>query len=167
LAIQKWLVFKRENGFYLCPLTPHLAAQLVDLRRFYDLDQIPENRRNLLFPWIHGNKQWYACWNAAEGIVGKRFRLHDLKRYSASKALEAGATPLELQQHLDHADIKTSTLFYTEAETAKLVRRLKIPFPDEQQRQFPMFTEPELKAEVEANLFRKLAEAGIDLGRLE
>jgi integrase len=77
------------------PITPELVEELRQLRRFY-----PKGETKV-FPWQHGNKIWYRCWKEAESVVGKRFHLHDLKRYSGVLALRAGASPLELQVHID------------------------------------------------------------------
>jgi integrase len=149
------------------PITSELASQLIDVRRFYDMDMLRSRGvSDKLFPWIHGNKTWYKCWNAAEKIVGKRFRLHDLKRFSGELALRAGASPLELQQHMDHSDIKTTLMHYCRPSTTELVRRFKVPLPQAGKRLTPLFTEPELKDIVETSIVRRLVEAGIDVERL-
>ena len=53
------------------PITAELAADIAELRRFYDTSLIRPELHNRLFPWCHGDKQWYKCWNAAEEKVGK------------------------------------------------------------------------------------------------
>jgi len=72
------------------PITPGLANDILNLRRFYDFSVIPSGQHKLVFPWIHGDKKWYEVWNSAELKVGKRFHLHDLKRFSGELALRAG-----------------------------------------------------------------------------
>jgi integrase len=62
--------------------------------------------------------------------IGKRFHLHNLKRFAGILALRAGASPLELQQHMDHASLETTLKHYCQPETADLVRkRIKVPIP--------------------------------------
>jgi hypothetical protein len=48
-----------------------------------------------VFPWKHGTKTWYTCWNAAEKAIGKRFHLHDLKRFSGELAMRAGDSDVQ------------------------------------------------------------------------
>jgi len=105
---------------------------------------------------------------AAESKVGKRFRLHDLKRFSGELALRAGATPLELQQHMDHADIRTTLTHYCRPVTTALVCKFKYPMPGtKHQRTTPLFTEPELKSIIESGIIRRLVEAGVDAATIK
>ena len=160
-------VDKKDTERYK-PLTPELAAELVELRRFYDLSQIQPARQPLLFPWIHGDKKWYQCWNSAESKVGKRFRLHDLKRFSGELALRVGATPLELQQHMDPADFRTRLTHYCRPVTTALVHKFKVPLPGtKHHRTTPLFTEPELKSIIESGIIRRLVEAGVDAATIK
>ncbi|MDR0328345.1 MAG: site-specific integrase [Planctomycetaceae bacterium] len=153
----------KKNTERYKPITKELADEILALRRFYETKKIHPALRKKLFPWIHGSKCWYACWNAAEKIVGKRFRLHDLKRFSGILALRAGATPLELQQHLDHANLSTTLKHYCRPQTAQLVQRIKIPIPKSQRHkmQTPLFTEPELLSILHETIAAKLDELGV------
>jgi integrase len=142
---------KKEKVRYK-PITPELAADILNLRRFYDNSLMVPALRKRIFPWTHGNKRWYICWNAAEQKVGKRFHLHDLKRFSGELVLRAGATPLELQQHMDHANIATTLLYYCRPQTTNLIRRIRVPLPDKCPKITPLFTEPELRTTIESIL---------------
>jgi integrase len=88
-------------------------------------------------------------WNAAEKIIGKRFHLHDLKRYSGELALRAGATVLELQTHMDHSNINTTLKHYCRPTTRKLVQKIVVPLPKDRVVLTPLFTEPELQHTIE------------------
>jgi integrase len=144
------------------PITPELASDLIELLRHYDSSGVPAKCLDCLFPWGHGDRVWYECWRAAEKKVGKRFHLHDVKRFSGELALRAGATPLELMQHMDHSDIKTTLQHYCRPTTTALIRKLKVPLPDRPTRMTPMFTEPELEGIVERMVRERLAVLGID-----
>ena len=124
---------------------------------------IPSAQSALLFPWTHGTKAWYKVWNAAESKLGKRFHLHDLKRFSGELALRAGATPLELMQHMDHANLTTTLLHYCRPTTTGLIKKLKVPIPDREGRMTPMFTEPELQSTLLDTMRCQLASIGVDL----
>jgi integrase len=145
------------------PITSELAADLVQLVRYYDKSLIPLEQHGLLFPWGHGSKSWYKVWNAAESKLGKRFHLHDLKRFSGELALRAGATPLELMQHMDHSSLTTTMKHYCRPTTAGLMKKLKVPIPDREGRMTPLFTEPELQSTVLETMRSQLASIGIDI----
>jgi integrase len=148
-------------------ITPELANDILNLRRFYDYNIIPAKQHNLVFPWTHGNKKWYECWQAAEAKIGKRFHLHDLKRFSGTLALRAGATVLELQEHMCHANISTTLLHYCRPQNRKLIEKIKIPLPNARPQLTPLFTEPELQHTIENMLRHRLAAAGIDLDTVQ
>ena len=154
----------KKNTERYKPITRELAEEILNLRRFYDNKQILPARRKLIFPWIHGSKSWYKCWNAAEKKIGKRFHLHDLKRFAGILALRAGASPLELQQHMDHADLATTLKHYCRPQTTQLVQRIKVPIPKSARHkmQTPLFTEPELTAIIQEHVTKKLRELGIE-----
>jgi integrase len=156
---------KKEKVRYK-PITPELAADILNLRRFYDNSQMVPALRKRIFPWTHGNKRWYICWNAAEQKLGKRFHMHDIKRFSGELVLRAGATPLELQQHMDHANIATTLLHYCRPQTTNLIRRIRVPLPDKRPKMTPLFTEPELRETIESILVDRLQNAGIDVKEL-
>jgi hypothetical protein len=99
----------------------------------------------------------------AEEKLGKRFHLHDLKRFSGELALRAGATPLELMQHMDHSSIKTTLKHYCRPTTTGLVKKLKVPLPDRESRMTPMFTEPELQNTLLDTMRSQLLKIGIDI----
>ena len=128
----------KKNKIRYKPITEELAAELLELHRFIEWSSIPAKHHGKLFPWIHGDKKWYQCWKAAEQKVGKRFWLHDLKRFSGELALRAGATPLELQQHMDHADLKTTLTHYCRPTTTTLVRKFKVPLPNRRMQLTPL-----------------------------
>jgi integrase len=153
----------KKNTERYKPITQELADEILQLRRFYDNSQIIPAQRKRIFPWTHGNKRWYMCWHAAEEKLGKRFHLHDLKRYAGTLALQAGATPMELQQHLDHANLTTTLKHYCRPQTRELVQRIKVPIPKKNlhARLTPLFTEPELHEILEDILERRLRELGI------
>ena len=152
---------KRKTRFK--PITSELSSDLVELLRFYDMTQIPKDQHRHLFPWSHGSKAWYRIWNAAESKVGKRFHLHDLKRFSGELALRAGASPLELMQHMDHASLTTTMNHYCRPTTTRLLQKLKVPIPNRESRMTPLFTEPELQDTVLDTMRRQLASIGIDI----
>jgi hypothetical protein len=145
------------------PITQELANDVLNLRRFYDYGLIPADQKDLVFPWIHGTKKWYEVWQAAECKVGKRFHLHDLKRFSGELALRAGASPLELQQHMDHANLSTTLLHYCRPTTRKLIQNIKVPLPDQRPALTPLFTDAELQSIVLETIAKRLSAAGIDL----
>jgi integrase len=121
-------------------LKPELVQQLIELRRFF-----PKTETKV-FPGVHGNKTWYKCWGRAEDAVGKRFHLHDLKRYSGDLLIRAGATVLELQQHMDHANINTTLKHYARAQTKAVVSRMKVPITEANiLQEMPLFSEVELQ----------------------
>jgi integrase len=148
-------------------ITQELANDILNLRRFYNYNIIPAEQHNLVFPWTHGNKKWYECWQAAEEKIGKRFHLHDLKRFSGTLALRAGATVLELQDHMCHANISTTLLHYCRPQNRKLIEKIKIPLPNARPQLTPLFTEPELQHTIENMLRHRLAAAGIDLDTVQ
>jgi integrase len=145
------------------PITPDLANELLELIRFYDYEQIGKEQHGLLFPWTHGTKAWYKVWNAAETKIGKRFHLHDLKRFSGELALRAGAKPLELMQHMDHASLTTTMKHYCRPVTKELVKNMKVPIPNRAHRLTPMFTEPELQDVLLDTMRNRLALLGLDM----
>jgi hypothetical protein len=55
--------------------------------------------------------------------------LHDIKRYSGSLAIRAGADILTLQQHMNHANIATTLKHYCRPQTGDLVTKIKPPIP--------------------------------------
>ena len=155
----------KKNKVRYKPLTAELVAEILELHRFIEWSVLPAKCQGKLFPWRHGDKKWYECWNAAEKKIGKRFHLHDLKRFSGELALRAGATPMELQQHMDHADLRTTLEHYCRPTTTNLVNKFKVPGASKKvirERLTPMFTEPEIKAEIENMITRKLLEQGCD-----
>jgi len=151
---------KRKKRRYK-PLTPQLLAMLDTLRVYAD-------KTGRIFPWNHGGKSWYATWRTAQETAETTLGLHDLKRYSGELALRAGASVLELQQHMDHANIATTTRHYVRPQTTELVGRLKVPIPEIPPDPLAENEERMEKAGQwidEQRLFRLLA-AGIDLNRL-
>ena len=146
------------------PITKELADEILALRRFYDNKMLVPGKRKLIFPWTHGNKRWYKCWHIAEDKVGKRFHLHDLKRFSGELALRAGATPLELQQHMDHASLTTTMKHYCRPQTRELLNRIVVPIPRKSlhKTKTPLFTEPELMEIIRETVINKLASLGIE-----
>jgi integrase len=154
----------KKNTERYKPITKELANEIIDLRRFYDNSLMVPAQRKKVFPWIHGTKKWYFCWHAAEAKLGKRFHLHDLKRFAGELALRAGATPMELQQHLDHASLKTTLAHYCRPQTRELVQRIKVPIPKKSlhTRQTPLFTEPELNTIIQQTIESRLKELGIE-----
>lgn len=145
-------------------ITPELAEEIIQLRRFYDPSMLVPAKRKLLFPWIHGTKCWYRIWNTAEKAIGKRFHLHDLKRYSGELALRAGATPLELQEHMSHANLSTTLQHYTRPKIRELVNRIVVPIPHKShhKNQHPIFTNPEIELAIKGIIKQKLQELGIE-----
>lgn len=128
-------------------------------------------QRDRVFPWQHGSKTWYSVWNRAEKLAGVNVGLHDLKRYSGELALRAGATMLELQQHMDHADIKTTLEHYCRPQTRDLVNRITVPIPNGE------YPDPLAGSGIEERMkaaeqlideirLSRLLEAGIDMQRL-
>jgi integrase len=161
ITVESAIDKKRKTRYK--PITPALVSELLDLRRFYDVDKLSPCQSALLFPWTHGTKAWYKVWNMAEEKLGKRFHLHDLKRFSGELALRAGATPLELMQHMDHANITTTLKHYCRPTTTGLVKKLKVPLPDRESRMTPMFTEPELQHTLLDTMRSQLSKIGIDI----
>jgi len=147
------------------PLTAELVRDLQELRRFYPSEETK------VFPWIHGNKCWYRIWRKAEQAVGKRFHLHDLKRFSGELALRAGATPLELMQHMDHRNITTTMKHYVRPQTKELISRIKVPIQREDMAAaVPLFSERELESmleEIVGRYYRKSVEWCIGKGTSE
>lgn len=111
------------------PITVQLLRQLQELQA---LGKPTGPKRNHLFPWVHGRKAWYDTWKKAETAAGVKLGLHDLKRFSGELALRAGATVLELQQHMDHANIRTTMDHYCRPENRQLVDRIIVPIPDDE-----------------------------------
>ena len=81
--------------------------------------------------------------------------------YDGELALRAGATPLELMQHMDHANIRTTLLHYCRPTTTGLIKKLKVPIPDREGRMTPMFTEPELQNTLLDTMRSQLSKIGI------
>lgn len=104
------------------PITQELLEKMQEIR-------VSESPTAKVFPWAHGNKVWYQVWNRAETLACVKLGLHDLKRFSGELALRAGASVLELQQHMDHANIKTTLEHYVRPQTRDLVDRINVPIP--------------------------------------
>jgi hypothetical protein len=110
------------------PLTADLLDQMLELQA---LGHGTGKYNGLVLPWQHGSKTWYDCWNNANFNAGVNIGLHDLKRYSGELALRAGASVLELQQHMDHTRIETTLNHYCRPKTTALVGKIHVPLPDE------------------------------------
>ena len=91
LTVEEWQDKKKRRRFK--PLTDDLIAKLHKLQGF---GTVTGPKRHCLFPWVHGDKKWYECWNSAKNAAGVTVGLHDLKRFSGELALRCGATELEL-----------------------------------------------------------------------
>jgi hypothetical protein len=84
--------------------------------------------------------------------------LHDVKRFSGELALRAGASDLELMEHMDHSNIKTTLNHYCRPKTRNLVNKIVVPIPNQPCPPTPPNQEPESKPNQEPE---KLAEVCI------
>ncbi|MDR2756852.1 MAG: site-specific integrase [Planctomycetaceae bacterium] len=108
------------------PLKSELLEYLEQIRQ----PHTNWNSNSKIFQWTHGNKCWYKCWHKAEELAGVKMGLHDLKRFSGDLALRAGASDLELMQHMDHENISTSLKHYCRPKTRDLVNKITVPIPN-------------------------------------
>jgi hypothetical protein len=107
------------------PITPELIEYLEQIRP----PHINWNSNTKIFQWIHGGKCWYKCWHKAEENAGIKMGLHDTKRFSGTLALRAGASEMELMEHMDHNNISTTRKHYCRAQTRELVNKMVVPIP--------------------------------------
>jgi integrase len=112
---------KRKQRFK--PIQSHLIELLEQIRP----NQVTWDSNNKIFTWKHGIGRWYECWHKAEDIAGIKMGLHDLKRFSGDLAIRAGASDLELMQHMDHRDIQTTLKHYCRPKTRNLVNKIVVP----------------------------------------
>ena len=169
LTVEPWIDKKNQRRFK--PLTDELLADLLELQGF---GCVIGPKRHCVFPWVHGQKAWYKVWNRAELTAGVKLGLHDLKRFSGELALRAGATQLELMQHMDHANIATTLKHYCRPKTTKLVQKMKVPIPMEfvpPEEESAMLREIEARQASAAQFLdeqrlARLIAAGIDMQRL-
>jgi len=181
LVLEPWIDKKDKRRYK--PLTAELLDFMLELKGF---GAVSGPKRHCVFPWVHGQKAWYECWNRAELAAGVKVGLHDLKRFSGELALRAGATELELMQHMDHANISTTLKHYCRPKTTDLVTRMKVPIPMEFEPMDPEYrlNTPEyrlneailadidkrgneLTESLDLQRFVRLLQAGIDVERLE
>jgi integrase len=169
VTVEEWQDKKHRRRFK--PLTADLLEKMLELKA---CGGVTGPKRHCLFPWVHCQKTWYQVWNRAQLEAGNTIGLHDLKRFSGELALRAGASELELMQHMDHANISTTLKHYCRPKTTDLVNRMKVPLPMEFEPpppEDPIIAENERRVNAahqwldEQRLARLLA-AGIDLHRL-
>lgn len=158
----------KKNRARFKPITPDLLEKMLELQAH---GRSTGPMRNRVFPWQHGNKAWYQCWNEAEKQAGVKLGLHDLKRFAGELALRAGATVLELQQHMDHANIKTTLEHYVRPQTRDLVGRIQVPIPKigyDDPLDGMGFAERSQAASrcVDEMLLQRLVDAGVDFDKL-
>lgn len=112
-----WIVGppKSARGIRAVTLPAHLTTAINDHLR----DYVGEFDGSLIFPpngrseFIHDstfNDSWVPAQDAA-GVRG-RVREHDLRDFSASHMLAAGATALEVRDALGHANVRTTVDHY-------------------------------------------------------
>jgi hypothetical protein len=108
------------------PIQPILIEYLEQIRPAH----ITWNSCSKIFQWSHCDTIWYECWRRAEERAGVKMGLHDVKRFSGELALRAGASDLELMEHMDHSNIKTTLNHYCRPKTRNLVDKIVVPIPD-------------------------------------
>lgn len=114
---QGWMVGPPKSTKGIRPVT--LPARMTADIDAHMAERVGEFAGSLLFPakgkseFIHDsdfNKSWVPAQDAAgvRGVV----REHDLRDFNASHMLSAGANPLEVRDHLGHANVRTTVDHY-------------------------------------------------------
>lgn len=114
---QGWIVGPPKSAKGVRPVTlPSWMTEFIDAHM---TEHVGEFGASLLFApkghseFIHDsdfNKSWVPAQDAA-GVRGQ-VREHDLRDFNASHLLGAGANPLEVRDHLGHANVRTTVDHY-------------------------------------------------------
>lgn len=114
---QGWIVGPPKSAKGIRPVTlPSWMTEVIDAHLAERVGEFPES---LLFApmgkseFIHDsafNESWVPAQDAA-GVRGQ-VREHDLRDFNASHLLGAGANPLEVRDHLGHANVRTTVDHY-------------------------------------------------------
>ncbi|MDR2116029.1 MAG: tyrosine-type recombinase/integrase [Planctomycetaceae bacterium] len=107
-----------------------IKSELIEYLELIRPSHINWNSNSKIFQWTHGDKCWYKCWHKAEERAGIKMGLHDLKRFSGDLAIRAGASDLELMQHMDHTNISTTLKHYCRPKTRNIVNKIVVPIPN-------------------------------------
>lgn len=137
---QGWIVGPPKSAKGIRPVTlPSWMTPIIDAHL---AERVGEFAESLLFApkgtseFIHDsafNESWVPAQDAA-GVRGQ-VREHDLRDFNASHLLEAGASPLEVRDHLGHANVRTTIDHYLHVvtdrsgELADLMPQLLAPKP--------------------------------------
>jgi integrase len=109
------------------PIKPILIEYLELIRP----PHVNWNSNTKIFQWKHGDGCWYECWHNAEERAEIKMGLHDLKRFSGDLAIRAGASDLELMEHMDHASLDITLKHYCRPKTRNMVDKIVVPIPNQ------------------------------------
>lgn len=114
---QGWIVGPPKSANGVRPVTlPSWMTEIIDAHM---AERVGEFAESLLFApngrseFIHDsafNESWVPAQDAT-GVRGQ-VREHDLRDFNASHLLGAGANPLEVRDHLGHANVRTTVDHY-------------------------------------------------------